>query len=233
MQIKAIIFDKDGTLFDFEATWNNWALDVINHYAQGDGATKQRLADTLDFDLQAVCYRPTSPVIAGTNRQAAELIASAVPHENVDDIDLFLARSAAHAPTVPAVPLSPFLAGLRQDGLKLAVMTNDTEHGAIEHLQSAGVKSDFDMIVGADSGYGAKPDADPLLAIAANLGVVPHEVMMVGDSTHDLLAGRRAGMITIGVLTGLADHSTLSDLADYVIDHIGLIPQILSEKLTS
>ncbi|MEC9104658.1 MAG: HAD hydrolase-like protein, partial [Pseudomonadota bacterium] len=52
----------------------------------------------------------------------------------------------------------------------------------------------------------------------------PAHVAMVGDSTHDLIAGRAAGMVTVAVLTGLADAETLGPHADVVLPHIGHIP---------
>ena len=51
---------------------------------------------------------------------------------------------------------------------------------------------------------------------------------MVGDSTHDLMAGRAAGMPTIGVLTGMAGAATLAPYADIVLSNIGEIPGILT-----
>ena len=44
---------------------------------------------------------------------------------------------------------------------------------------------------------------------------------MVGDSRHDLQAGRAAGMVTLGVLTGPATAAELADVADAVLPDIG------------
>ena len=108
-------------------------------------------------------------------------------------------------------------------GLRLGVMTNDTEFGAKAHLSAAGVDHLFDFIAGFDSGWGPKPNPAPLLAFAEKTGLTPHRVAMVGDSTHDLIAGRNAGMQTVGVLTGMADHATLSPYADMVLPNIGAL----------
>ncbi len=51
---------------------------------------------------------------------------------------------------------------------------------------------------------------------------------MVGDSTHDLVAGRAAGMLAIGVLTGMAARSDLDPYADLVLNDIGEIPALLT-----
>ena len=228
MQLDGILFDKDGTLFDFGATWNVWAAGVIAGFAEGDQTVAQRIAASLEYDLEAQAFLPTSQVIAGTNREAAELVAAALPGHDVDIIEQTLKRSASTAPLAPAVPLDPFLEGLSGRGLKLGVMTNDTEYGARAHLESAGVIARFDFVAGADSGYGAKPHPGPLLAFADRLGLEPARVAMVGDSTHDLVAGRAAGMQTIAVLTGVAEHEELAPFADHVLPHIGHIPDLLA-----
>lgn len=223
-----ILFDKDGTLFDFGATWNVWAASVITRYAEGDVERRAAIAEALGYDLVTQAYFPHSPVIAGTNREAAELLASALPGADVDAIELDLMRSAAEAPLAPAVPLDPFLSGLAEEGLRLGVMTNDTEFGAKEHLKAAGVDGHFDFIAGFDSGYGAKPAPDPLLAFANHMALAPDRVVMVGDSTHDLIAGRAAGMQTIAVLTGMATAHELEAYADVVLPDIGHIPEWLT-----
>jgi phosphoglycolate phosphatase len=71
------------------------------------------------------------------------------------------------------------------------------------------------------------PDPDPLCAFAQKVEVTVDQVVMVGDSTHDLIAGQRAGMQTIGVLTGMADAATLAPHADVILPDIGHIPDWL------
>jgi phosphoglycolate phosphatase len=224
MRVDGIIFDKDGTLFDFRATWDVWALGVITDLAGGNAALAQRIADAARFDLAARAFRPDSPIIAGTNREAAEVIGAALPEQSVEALEAFLSARAAVAPLAPAVPLDPFLGGLAARGLALGLITNDTEAGARAHLTTAGVLAHFDFVAGFDSGHGAKPDPAPLLAFCSLTGLEPARVVMVGDSHHDLLAGRRAGMQTLGVLTGTAGPADLAPLADAVLPDIGHIP---------
>ncbi|EAQ01929.1 HAD-superfamily hydrolase, subfamily IA, variant 1 family protein [Pseudooceanicola batsensis HTCC2597] len=221
MRIDGIIFDKDGTLFDFGATWNPWALELILELSEGDRALAERLAEAADFDLASGGFRPTSPIIAGTNREAAERLASVLPGRPVDELEELLAAKAAQAPLKPPVDLAPLLDGLRADGLHLGLMTNDSEPTARAHLDAAGILDRFDYVAGFDSGHGAKPAPTPLLAFAQQQGLAPARVAMVGDSTHDLIAGRAAGMRTVAVLTGMAVHDDLTAFADVVLPHIG------------
>ena len=87
MKLDGILFDKDGTLFDFGATWNAWAASLIRDLADGDDALARRIADAAHFDLATDQFAPTSPIIAGTNREAAECIASALPGQDVDELE--------------------------------------------------------------------------------------------------------------------------------------------------
>ena len=221
MKVDGILFDKDGTLFDFRATWDVWVAGVIGTLSGGDAGVARALAAAARYDLDARRFAPDSPVIAGTNREAAELLCTVLPGREVAEVERYLAREAAAAPLAPAVPLAPLLGGLVARGLRLGVMTNDTEQGARAHLESAGVSGHFDFVAGFDSGHGAKPDPGPLLAFAAAAALAPGRVVMVGDSTHDLVAGRAAGMQTIGVLTGPAEADELAPWADAVLPDIG------------
>ncbi len=228
MRADGLLFDKDGTLFDFGPTWNTWAGMMIGQFSEGDTALAGRLADALEYDLSAQSFLPQSFVIAGTNREVAEAVASVVTTRHVDEIEETLTLGAAEAPLSEAVPLAPFLAGLASQGMKLGVMTNDTEYSARAQLRGTGVEDAFHFIAGFDSGYGAKPAPDPLLAFANQMNLVPERVVMVGDSTHDLVAGRAAGMQTVAVLTGMAEKAELAPFADVVLPNIGHIPEWLT-----
>ena len=229
-KIDAVLFDKDGTLFDFSATWDTWAAGVIADFAGGDMALARRLAEGARYDLEARRFLPDSPVIAGTNREAAECFAGALSDWSLAEIEAHLSTAAATAPLAQAVPLEPFLTGLRGLGLRLGVMTNDAEAVAHAHLGQAGVSALFDFVAGFDSGFGGKPSPEPLWAFCDHIGCDPSRTIMVGDSTHDLVAGRAAGMGTVGVLTGLATEADLSPLADVVLPHIGYLTDWVSAR---
>ena len=229
-RIRGVLFDKDGTLFDFSATWDAWAATVIADLAGGDAERQLALAAAARYDLIAGRFRPDSPIIAGTNREAAECLASALPGQSVSGLELRLIAAAATAPLAEAVPLVPLLAQLAARELELGVMTNDAEETARAHLGAAGVVHMFDFIAGFDSGFGAKPSPAPLLAFAEARGLEPAQVVMVGDSTHDLIAGRAAGMATVGVLTGPARADQLAPHADAVLPDIGHLPDWLDQR---
>jgi phosphoglycolate phosphatase len=195
-----------------------------------------RLADAIGYRFDAPSgdgtrsagrFDPRSPVIAGTVDEVADLL---LPHLTGWQRAALIAEMnlrAALVPLVPAVPLRPLLENLSARGLALGVATNDGEAPARAHLEKAGVRDLFVYVAGYDSGHGAKPGAGQLLAFTQMLGVVPEAAIMVGDSLHDLRAGRAAGMHTIGVLSGPARYDDLAPEADVVLPDIGAIPEWL------
>ena len=226
-EIHGVIFDKDGTLYDFEATWGRWTVDLIADLAQDDAALADRMAQAVGFDLAARRFDPASPVIAGTPEVAAALLGPHVPGVSRGALIARMNASAARAPLVEATPLGPLMSALRGRGLRLGVATNDAESAARAHLAFSGVAAAFDFIAGYDSGYGAKPGPGMLEGFARATGLAAGSVAMVGDSLHDLEAGRAAGMVTLAVLTGPAPAEQLAPLADAILPDIGHLPRWL------
>ena len=227
MKIDGLIFDKDGTLFDFEQTWATWAHGVILDLVRGDVDLAVALAGELGFDLDAVCFRPGSLFVAGTSAQIAQVLAERLPGRTAVEVLAYLDGSATRVQVQPVVDLVPLLDSLTERGLRLGVATNDSEAPTRAHLSQSGTLEHFTAIVAADSGFGGKPDAAPVLACAQKMGVPPAHCAMVGDSLHDLHAGRAAGMVAIAVLTGTAGATELAPSADIVLPDIGHIPDWL------
>lgn len=223
-----IVFDKDGTLFDFRRSWGRWTEAVL-HSLSPDG-DRDAMARAIGFLPHAGDFMADSPVIAGTPRDIAGALLPALPGWQPDALEAHLNRLAIAAEMEPVTPLAPFLSGLRARGLRLGLATNDSEGPARSHLARHGLTDLFDLIAGCDSGWGAKPGPGMLTAFAVRAGLAPDRVAMVGDSRHDLAAGRAAGMVTVGVLTGIAGADDLHDLADAVLADITHLPGWLDAR---
>ena len=225
--IKGIIFDKDGTLFDFNATWGAWARGVLEGETAHRPDTLIPLAAALGYDLDTGLFEKGSVVIAST---VHEIAAVAMPIVGETDADAMIVRfnaAAIDAPQVEAAPLAGFIARLKSAGFKIGVATNDAYAPARAHLEKSEIEHLFDFIAGSDSGFGGKPAPGQLLAFCDVTGLTPNDCIMVGDSTHDLHAGRAAGMVCVAVLTGVADRDELAPHADVVLDTIADLPRWL------
>jgi len=227
--IKGIVFDKDGTLFDFNATWGAWADIMLTQEAGGDPALRDRLALALGYDVARKRFEPGSLIIAEPVDVIAQhvlRIAQPTATTAADLTDLIDRMNAASAqvPQVAACDLPALMQRLRAIGLTLGIATNDAEAPARRHLAQESVLTDIAFVAGYDSGFGGKPAPGQLLAFCDATGLAAADCVMVGDSLHDLAAGRAAGMKTVGVLTGPADRATLEPHADAVLAHVGHLP---------
>jgi phosphoglycolate phosphatase len=220
--LSGVIFDKDGTLFDFRRSWAGWAERVVRDLAQ-PGVPAETLAAAIGFDLGARVFDPASPVISATPEDISAALAAVLPGMPEYRLTARLNALSEAAPMAEAVPLRPVLAALRARGLRLGLATNDAEGPARSHLAAHHVGDLFDFVAGCDSGHGAKPGSGMLDAFRRAFAFDAARVVMVGDSRHDLVAGRAAGMRTVGVLTGIAREAELAPLADAVLPDIGAL----------
>ena len=89
--IRGIVFDKDGTLFDFHRTWAAFNARLIADLAGGDTERAAALAEALGFDLEEPRFLPDSPMIAGTIEVVIEAVARILP-----ELDEALLAARAH-----------------------------------------------------------------------------------------------------------------------------------------
>ncbi len=232
IELRGILFDKDGTLFDFSKTWEAWASSFLFRIAD-DAQHAKSLGAAIGFDLEHQRFEQDSIVIAGTPAEVAQVLTSRMDGRSFREILNLINEEAETAPQTEATPLVPFVNGLKGKGYYVGVVTNDAERPARAHLQAAGVEPLFDFVAGFDSGFGAKPAPGQLLAFAEAVEIEPASVLMVGDSTHDLIAAQRAGMRAVGVLTGLADVDDLAPFAEAVLPDIAHLPQWIAAQKSS
>lgn len=226
--IEAVLFDKDGVLFDFQKTWGGWAADLLSGLAQGDDGLYRSMGAAIGFDPETRNFDPGSAVIAGTPDEGVNLILPHLPDWTFEDLLRHSNAKAANAALIETTPLVPLMSQLRSRGLKLGVATNDAETSARAHLKAVGAVQCFDMIMGSDSGFGPKPTPGMQLAFCEAMDLSAARVLMVGDSAHDLDAGRAAGMVTLGVLTGPASAADLQ-MADHIVPSIADLPEFLTQ----
>lgn len=224
--IDALLFDKDGTLFDFRKSWGGWARGFLAGIAD-DEAHAARLAAAIGYEPETGDFHPDSPVIAATAADIAAALLPLLPAARPEEIARRIDEAATRATMVEAVPLVPLFTALRGRGLRLGIVTNDSERPARAHMAAHGLTGLVDFIAGYDSGYGAKPEPGMLNAFLREQGLSAGRVAMIGDSRHDMEAGRAAGMRRVAVLTGIATEADLAPHADLVLRDIGGLPSWL------
>lgn len=102
---------------------------------------------------------------------------------------------------------------LHAAGRRLGIVTSKKHDGAERGLRHCGFDGLFSVVVGADDVQRHKPDPEPVLHALARLGVAPADAVFVGDSPHDLVAGRAASVPTAAVAWGPFPRAELVELA--------------------
>ena len=234
MVVRGILFDKDGTLIDFRATWlaayRGAAAELACLAGLGEGFAEALLARS-GYDAGTDSFAETSPLLWATNRAIAEAWAG---QPELAGIDGTLAVAEAHFadetryPPVPVGDLRLLLDRLRGQGLRLGVATMDTTAKARAMLADLGLEGRLDFVTGYDGGFGEKPEPGMVYGFCATVGLTPAEVVVVGDTAADLLMARAAGAaLAVAVLTGATPRAILDRHADYVIDSVMAIEVLL------
>ncbi|MGI9367538.1 MAG: HAD family hydrolase, partial [Ruegeria sp.] len=109
MPIDALLFDKDGTLFDFSATWGAFGRSFLIRLADGDKDHASYLGQKIGFDLRQCVYAIDSIVIASTVGEIAQALVPYVPAVSHAELVEMLNDESKLAPQIPAVPLAPLL----------------------------------------------------------------------------------------------------------------------------
>ena len=214
MAIRGILFDKDGTLLDFEATWGPLYRRLALDLAGGDQTRAQAMLVTGGLDPMAGRMRAGSVLGAGTTHEIVALwfpeLREEAFHAMAERID---AAFHAHGATssIAVDHLVETLAALADRGYSMGVATNDATQAAIIAVRSVGAEKYLPHIFGYDSVAKTKPAPDLVHAFAAAVGLAAAEIAVVGDNLHDLDMAKAAGAgLAIGVLTG---NSSRTDLA--------------------
>lgn len=205
-----LIFDLDGTLIDsrldlvnavnyMRQTMNLEPLDgerVVRMIGNGINSLIRRAVADADVDFETALQRMT--------RFYAD----------------HLLESTRLYPGVSAT-----LAELKQNGIKLAVVTNKASDAARTILEGLGVAGYFSDIIGGDDQYPLKPAPDALLALQKKYNASTAGCWMIGDHYTDMEAGRLAGFRRIFLTYGIG--VTGEETPDYSVDTFNAIPDVI------
>lgn len=228
--IRGLLFDKDGTLLDYAASWPPINREAAQLAADGDAALAAALLHQAGGDPQTGHALADSLLAAGNTRELAEAwrdAGSPIPLPTlITALDgLF---QAAVARMVPVCQLAPLFGRLRKEGFTLGIASSDSIAAVAATAAHFGISETLSFMTGYDSGHGSKPEAGMILAFCAATGLEPAEVAIIGDSRHDMEMGRVAGAgLRIGVLTGAGTRETLEPISDLCLDSIAELETVL------
>lgn len=193
LRYSALIFDLDGTLAD--------TLPLI--YESFNDAFQPITGNVLTpEEIRGLFGPPDNYVIRNVldpehHDAAIERYVATYERRHRDLVELFEGMAG-------------LLGDLHAKGVKLAVVTGKSRNTALMTLDILGVLDRFDVVYAGDDVERQKPDPMALVMALNDLAHDdPASAAMIGDSAADVIAGRGAGVATIGVLWGSPDHTDL------------------------
>jgi len=218
-RVDAVLFDLDGTLVDtiplILACYQHTLATHLPGYDPGRKALIANLGRSLDdilFDYASGAGAADPPALT----RAMLATYRAFQRENL------------HRLIRPYEGMRETLEQLRARGLTLGVVTSKVEWAARECYEYYGLGEFLPIAVFHDDTERHKPDPQPLLYAAAKGGLDPARTAYVGDSIHDMAAGKAAGMQAIAALWGPSEREDLvragaDELADRPGDLLTII----------
>ncbi len=211
--IKGIVFDKDGTVLDYESFWIPVAEGAVSLLLDKIGESG-RLAAALDA---IGTYDGIKGVLChGTYGNIADSINDALGKSYFDGETV----GKAFSDSVGLAKVSPTCDNIRgvfeklhEDGLTVALITSDNASLTEFCLSELNILDLFDKIYTDDGIHPSKPDPYYMHSFCSEFGFEPCEVIMVGDTMTDVDFAKNSGCHSIGVgryapelLYGKADH---------------------------
>ncbi|MEM5011100.1 pyrophosphatase PpaX [Niallia taxi] len=213
-KINTLLFDLDGTLIDTNELIISSFLHTLEIYYPG----KYQREDVIPF------MGPTlMETFGGIDVNKAEEMVAKYRAFNIANHDNIVTIFEGVYDTINT---------LKENGYKIGIVTTKLSDVVNMGLRLTKLDEFFDVIVALDHVKNAKPDPEPVLMALEQLGSSPEEAIMVGDNSHDILAGKNAGTKTAGVAWTLKGRDFLASLQpDYLLDNMSDLLTILEVEV--
>ena len=214
--IEAAVFDWDGTLMDSKgallASYHEATNEVLGHPFPVDPADVEKIVQ-----LRA---KESFSIIANGDQELFDKIA-----------DAFHRAYKANADTTQPFPGTlETLAELKRLGVKIGIATSKARMRMDLEGVRTGINDLVDAAITGDDVTNAKPDPEAVAEAIKVLGVEPSRALYVGDGPNDIIAGRGAGAVTVGVTFGFHPEEMRAESPDHVIDDPAQLLDLVRER---
>ncbi len=223
MNVKAVIFDLDGTLVGFNLDYRALRAEVRGYLAKvGVPASVLSLKENI-FEM----LKKTEIFVRNSGKSAEEM--AAIRSEALGIAEKYELEAAMSTGVLSGAVET--LKALKRMGLKIGLCTINSEKSASYILQRFKIAEFFDVTITRNMVSQVKPHPEHLQVVLKALSVVPEESVVVGDSSADMQCARELKTIAVGLPTGISTVQQLTNQgANYIITSITDLP-VLIEKI--
>lgn len=238
MKVDAIIFDKDGTLIDFDAFWVSVSVKAIKEvlgWLKNEDVTIYEILEA--FGVHDGITDINGVLCKGTYEELGHILYNVVKRygcdRSCDEVTVALVK--AYSKNADAGKIMPtcedlvsVLAELKKQNKRLAVVTTDNLEITRKCLEALGIERFFDKIYTDDGKTPTKPDPYCVYDFCKLIGVKKENVIMVGDTMTDMIFAKNAGISAIGIAKCDENKQILLPHADAVISDPSHIFEVLN-----
>lgn len=225
---QAIIFDKDGTLIDFDAMWGGWTLYLAEQLREAGGRdVREALCTSMGYDQSSKRVKADGKLASNPMSYLFNLTIEVMESAGLSEQNARRVVEQAWCIPDPVVLAKPFtdmrkLFGEIHDmGIKIAIATADDRAPTQVMIEAFDVEEYIACMVCADDGIPSKPAPDMVHLLCKQMEVEPAKVMVIGDTTSDLKMARAAGAgMAVGVLSGVSSARDLVGYADILLESV-------------
>ncbi len=233
-EIDLIVFDKDGTLVDFDLLWAGklvQAVDAVLAAAPAVDGLRSCLFSTLGIQQSGMKVIPESPLAVSTLAKlgiaaTVVLYQNGLPWHDAEKLsrEIFMPAIGVLPRACDIAPIgnvSSLMRSLKAGGFHLAVFTSDDRDATEASLPLLGITESIGSMVCGNDALPGKPSGAGLLHLSRHFGTPPEAILMIGDSVTDMRSAQDAGVgWRVGVLSGTGKKDDLAKSADLVVDNI-------------
>lgn len=201
MKIEAVLFDLDGTLIDSVPAYTKM-LEIIVHRLNLNPVSTEMVAELMKGGVAA-----WEILIPEEMKERKEELRQEI---------MEMAKEVGREIFLHEVKLIPgsaeIFSQLSANKIKIGLVTSTHTKfldGKLLPLKKKGIDGLIEVVITIEDAPNVKPAPDPLIECARRLGVAKEKSVYIGDSHIDIRAGKAAGMMTVGVLTGIDSYAIL------------------------
>lgn len=215
-QIKGVLFDMDGTMFDtetmsiygWEAAAEKYGISITRDFMIGcmglvTDAIRERFYDKYGRNFDYDAFRSDKLKI-----MEDVINKSGVPHKK---------------------GLTELLDYLKANGIKCAVATSTSHDRAMLNIERGKVLEYFDEIISGDMVEHGKPAPDIYILTAERLGLSPQECMVLEDSKNGIISAHLSGSAAVLIPDIIPIDEDMTAAADYMCDDLSQVIDLINK----
>ncbi|MCP4362436.1 MAG: HAD family hydrolase [Chloroflexi bacterium] len=232
-----IAFDKDGTLIDLHYLWGQkvrqWVDALLAQVGESD-ALESALYHSLGFDTvtnQVMAAGPLAitPLANLYTVVSTVLYQHGLPWHKATDLAETTATATMGTPPLleQLNPIGDVMGTIQQlaaAGIKIGIVTSDDRAPTELSLPLLGIQDAVDILICGDDDLPHKPDPAGFHFLSQKYNLDPSQMMMVGDTTNDMLFGKNAGVACcVGIANGEQSGPAFADVVVSSIEAIQIV----------